>query len=50
MPPHDPIVEPLFSIAERDELNHLEYFLDRLASLRDRGLIAPDAYGTVWAM
>jgi tetratricopeptide (TPR) repeat protein len=47
MPPHDPFIEPLFSSAERDELDHLDYFLERLAALRDRGLIAPDAYGTV---
>jgi tetratricopeptide (TPR) repeat protein len=47
MAPHDSIIEPLFSSAERDELNHLDYFLERLAALRDRSLIAPDAYGTV---
>ena len=46
MAPNDPKLEPLLSIAERDELGHLDYFLKRLADLRDRGLITPDAYAT----
>ena len=44
MPSYDPIIEPVFSNAERDELAHLDYFLERLAELRDRGLIAADDY------
>jgi tetratricopeptide (TPR) repeat protein len=47
MAPHDPNVEPLFSNAERDELAHLDYFLERLAVLHDRGLIAAGPYATV---
>ena len=33
-------------MAQREELGHLDYFLERLAELRNRGLIAPDAYAT----
>jgi tetratricopeptide (TPR) repeat protein len=46
MPPSDQTLEPVFSNAESDELGHLEYFLAKLAELRDRGLIAPEAYDT----
>ena len=47
MTPHDSLALPLYSNAERDELSHLEYFLERLAALRDRGLIAAEPYATV---
>ena len=47
MPSYDPIIEPAFSNAERDELAHLDYFLERMAELRDRGLIAADDYAIV---
>ena len=47
MPSHDAILEPVFSNAERDELAHLDYFIERLAELHDRGLIATGDYGTV---
>ncbi len=46
MAPNDTKLDPLLSIAERDELGHLDYFLKRLTELRDRGLIGPDAYAT----
>ena len=46
MAPSDQKLEPVLSNAESDELGHLEYFLAKLADLRDRGLIAPEAYDT----
>ena len=39
MSPSDQTLEPVFSDASSDELGHIEYFLERLAELRDRGLI-----------
>ena len=39
-------IEPVFSAAEREELGHLDYFLDRLQELLDRELITPEAYAT----
>ncbi len=42
-------IDPVFSDAERDELGHLGYLDARLDELRERGLIAPDAYATVAA-
>ena len=41
--------DPVFSDAEREELGHLGYLTGRLDELRDRGLIAPDAFATVAA-
>ena len=41
--------DPAFSDAEREELGHLDYLDARLDELRDRGLIAPEAYATVVA-
>ena len=42
-------IDPAFSDAEREELGHLGYLVARLDELRERGLIAPDAYATVVA-
>src|SRR5262245_29885396 len=42
-------LEPEFSKEDRDELGHIEYFLERLAELRDRGLIAEQAFDTAAA-
>ena len=39
-------INPDFSKAQADELGHLEYFLAKLAELRDRGLMSPDAFDT----
>ena len=47
MSPRDAIIEPEFSTAERDEIAHLDYFLDRLAELFGRGLIGPEAHASV---
>ncbi len=37
-------IKPEFSKDQADELGHLEYFLAKLAGLRDRGLISSDAF------
>jgi len=41
------IIEPAYTEAEREELGHLEYLVARLDELRQRGLLAPEAYATV---
>src|ERR1022692_1884992 len=46
MSPSKSKLEPQFSTAERDELGHIDYLLERLAELRDRGLNAADSYST----
>jgi tetratricopeptide (TPR) repeat protein len=47
MAPYDPNALPLYSNAERDELAYLDYFLEQLARLRDRELIAAGPYATI---
>ncbi len=44
MSPSDQTLEPVFSAASSDELGHIAYFLERLAELRDRGVIDEHAY------
>ena len=42
-------IEPLLSAGERDELGHLDYLLEQMKDLLERGLIAADSYATVVA-
>ncbi len=40
-------IEPELKGAERQELSHLDYFRRKIEELRDRGLIAGDAFVTI---
>src|SRR5436190_8421324 len=40
-------IEPEFSVLDREELAHLDYFASRVDELRDRGLISPECYQTI---
>ena len=40
-------IEPEFSVLDREELAHLDYFAGRASDLRDRGLISPECYQTI---
>src|SRR5947199_9658736 len=40
-------IEPEFSVLDREELAHLDYFARRVDDLRDRGLISPECYQTI---
>jgi tetratricopeptide (TPR) repeat protein len=42
-------IEPLLSTAERAELAHLDYLLERMKELLERQLIGPESYATVVA-
>src|SRR5207302_5588122 len=44
---HPMQIEPHLTVAEREELAHLAYFLAQLEALRARDLIAPEAYRAV---
>jgi len=49
MYPTEMTIEPIYSPPECDELGRLDYLVERLTELRNRGLITPDAYATVAA-
>ncbi len=44
-----PTIEPLLSAGERDELGHLDYLIEQMKNLLERGMIAADSYATVVA-
>ncbi len=46
MSPSEETLEPAYTDAQREELGHIDYFLERLAGLRDRGLIECAAFDT----